>query len=197
MIAVLYLIFSASLTSIYGVAVPSAAAAIFWIESWKMWKHTSDLIEKPSKPKENEKEVNHHFWISLMPGAAALAVFLAASFFLFYYVEPNSNSLFLQNTFSHSIEEQQSSQLTPTTNIYDQPVTADESVKMAEQKMALVSHDNINNKNNNSILFSSSPFLVPVLLMAGAIVTVFLVYLMLRYHCDIGRSVLVSERSWN
>jgi hypothetical protein len=81
-IAVLYTVFNFNSLSAYGVAVPAGAAAIFWFEAYKLWKHR--LLEKLAK-KQEEKD---YFWVSLMPGLIALASFIVTSYFLFYYIEP-------------------------------------------------------------------------------------------------------------
>jgi hypothetical protein len=173
-IAALYAVLSGSSLSIYGVLVPAAAAAVFWFEAYRMWKY--NLVEK-AKPKV--KEASDHFWVSLMPGIAALAVFLAASFFLFYYVEPNG--LVVQ---APPPVDDPASQLPAST--YDRPMTIDESVQMSSQKVAAARGD--------SSLPDFSPVLLTVLLFAGALVAGFLVYLLFRYRCG---GVLVPEQGWN
>ncbi len=174
-IAALYVVLSASSLSIYGVLVPSAAAAIFWLEAWKMWKHS--LIEKATKPKV--KQAGDHFWVSLAPGIAALAVFLAASFFLFYYVQPNG--LVIQ---APPPIDDPASQLPDTP--YERP-TVDESVQMSSQKVVAA--------RGESNVSDFSPVPVISFLFAGALVAGFLVYLLFRYRC--GNGVLVPEQSWN
>ena len=82
-IAATYVIFSFGSLNLYGVAAASGAAAIFWFEACKLWKVRP--FERTKEPVERD-----YFWISLMPGLAALAAFVAGAFFLFYYVEPNS-----------------------------------------------------------------------------------------------------------
>jgi hypothetical protein len=79
-----YVIMSAGSMNIYGVAIPAAAAGIFWFEAVRMWHF--QLAEK-SVPRKEPSD-NRDFWVSLAPGMGALAVFIAAAFFLFYYVEP-------------------------------------------------------------------------------------------------------------
>jgi hypothetical protein len=174
-IAALYAVLSGSSLSIYGILVPAAAAAVFWFEAWRMWKYS--LAEK-AKPKV--KEASDHFWASLMPGIAALAVFLAASFFLFYYVEPNG--LVVQ---APPPVDDPANQLPAST--YDRPMTIDESVQMSSQKVAAARGD--------SNVFDFSPVILTVLLFAGALVAGFLVYLLFRYRC--GNTVLESEQGWN
>jgi hypothetical protein len=174
-IAALYVVLSGSSLSIYGVSVPAAAAAIFWFEAWRVWKHS---LGENAKPKV--KQASDHFWVSLMPGIAALAVFLAASFFLFYYVEPNG--LVVQ---APPPVDDPASQLPAST--YDRSMTIDESVQMSSQKVAAARGD------SNS--FDFSPVLLTVLLFAGALVAGFLVYLLFRYRC--GDSVLAPEQDLN
>lgn len=65
-IAALYVALNLNSMSAYGVAVPAAAAAIFWFEAYKLWKHS--IVERAAK-KSGEKD---YFWVSLVPGLAAL-----------------------------------------------------------------------------------------------------------------------------
>lgn len=79
-VAILYVAFSFSSLTIYGVAVPAAAAAVLWLEAWRMWKFS--LIERAHSPSHEER---HTLLPMLVPGIAALAVFAAAGSFLFQY----------------------------------------------------------------------------------------------------------------
>ena len=140
-----------------------------------MWKHTLGENAKPTV-----RQASDHFWASLMPGISALAVFLAAIFFLFYYVEPNG--LVVQ---APPPVDDPASQLPAST--YDRSITIDESVQMSSQKVAAARGD--------SNLIDFSPVLSTVLLFAGALVAGFLVYLLFRYRC--GDSVLAPEQELN
>jgi hypothetical protein len=175
-IAVLYVPLSGSLLSIYGILVPGTAAGIFWFEARKIWKYS---LGDNAKPKV--KEPSDGFWVSLMPGMAALAVFLAASFFLFYYMEPNG----LVVVQAPPPIDNPESQLPAST--YDRPATIDESVQMSSQKVAAARGDS--NIHDFSLMFLTT------LLVAGALVTGFLVYLLFRYRC--GSGVLAPEQGWN
>ncbi|HEX6067905.1 MAG TPA: hypothetical protein VFZ05_03810 [Nitrososphaera sp.] len=84
-VAALYAVFNASNLSIYGVAVPAAAAAVLWAEAWRMWKFS--LIEKARNPVAGDRQTLFHM---LVPAIAAIAVFAAAGAFLFQYSQPSS-----------------------------------------------------------------------------------------------------------
>lgn len=84
-VAILYAIFNISNLSIYGVAVPAAAAAVLWAEAWRMWKFS--LIERARNPVAGDRQTLFHM---LMPAIAAIAVFAAAGAFLFQYSQPSS-----------------------------------------------------------------------------------------------------------
>jgi len=167
-IAVLGTVLTGSSLSICGVLVSAAAAAVFWFEALRMWKY--NLVVNPM-PKV--KGASDHFWVSLIPGISALAVFLAASFFLFYYVEPNGIG---ERTLPPVNDP--SSQL-PTIN-YDRSMTIDESIRMSSEKVAAA--------RGESNILDFSPMLLTVFVFAGALVAGFLVYLLFRYRC--GNSVL-------
>jgi hypothetical protein len=77
--AALYTVFNFNSLSAYGVAVPAGARAFFWFEAYKLWKYR--LLEKTAK---NKRTISG----SLIPGLVALASFIVASYFLFYYIEP-------------------------------------------------------------------------------------------------------------
>jgi hypothetical protein len=168
-ITILYLAFNFDMLNVYGVAIPAGAAAIFWFEAYKLWKHS--IVENAAK-KSGEKD---YFWVSLMPGIAALSVFLAAAFFLFYYVAPsgigtgpppaNPNSHgFLPNSGSPVV-----------VNDFDD--------------IAMPRH------TGNFPLLGFSPVHVMILLFGGALVAGFIIYLLVRYRCQ--ESVLTPEHGWN
>lgn len=169
-IAALYVVFSINSLSVYGVAVPAGAAAIFWFEAWKLWKYNIETKTATKKPEEKD-----YFWISLMPGLAALAVFLAASFFLFYYVEPNG----LVVTAPPPIDPN------------------DPSFQPGPGNPAIVEEFDIPRQagNTDDPLLGFSPLHVTVLLFAGGIVAGFIVYLLFKYRCN--SSVLPLEQDWN
>jgi hypothetical protein len=167
-IAALYMIFNFNSLSAYGVAVPAGAAAIFWFEAWKLWKFS--LLRKAKKPGEKD-----YFWVSLMPGLAALAVFIAANFFLFYYVEPSGRVVE-----APSPVDPNGPPLPPSPG---SPVTADD-IPVAEHGRAV-----------ELFWLGLSPMNVTMLLFAGALVAGFIVYVMVKYPSD--RGVLTPERGWN
>ncbi|MEM2140447.1 MAG: hypothetical protein QXJ74_00820 [Nitrososphaera sp.] len=84
-VAVLYAAFNISNMSIYGVAVPAAAAAVLWVEAWRMWRFS--LIERAQNAKAGERQTLLHM---LAPGIAAVAVFVAAGGFLSQYSQQSS-----------------------------------------------------------------------------------------------------------
>jgi hypothetical protein len=167
-IASLYAIFNFSSLSAYGIAVPAGAAAIFWFEAWKLWKYS--LLEKAKKPSEKD-----YFWVSLMPGLAALAVFIAASFFLFYYVEPNDSVADVPSPVDPNAPP-----LPPSPG---SPVRA-EDIPVAE-------HD----RTVELFWLGLSPMNVTMLLFVGALAAGFVVYVMVKYRGDSG--VLAPEQGWN
>lgn len=169
-IAALYVVFNFNSLSIYGVAVSAGAAAIFWFEACKLWKYS--LLEKAAK-KPGEKD---YFWVSLMPGLAALMVFVAAAFFLFYYVEPSG----LVAPAPPPVDPNDPS-LHPSPG---SPVVVDDF-----NDLAMPRH------TGDAPLLGFSPTHVAVLLFGGALVAGFIIYLLVRYRCS--NSVLAPERDWN
>ncbi|AFU57431.1 hypothetical protein Ngar_c04870 [Candidatus Nitrososphaera gargensis Ga9.2] len=167
-IAALYAVFNFNSLNVYDVAVPAGAAAIFWFEAWKLWKYS--LFEKAKKPAERD-----YFWASLMPGLAALAVFIAGTFFLFYYVEPSG----LVSTAPPPADPN----ALPFQSAPQSPLTVDD--LPAPQR----------NTGGDLPWLGFSPLQITILLFAGALVAGFVVYLMVKYRCD--RGVLVSEQEWN
>jgi SOS-response transcriptional repressor LexA len=113
-VAVLYGIFDGS--SIYGIAVPAAAAAVLWVEARRVWKFST--IASSSSKKEKEKE---SILPLLVPAMAALAVFVAGAVFIFHYAPEPS---FVQVQARPPIQPLQS-----------RP-TIEESVEMSRQKVA-------------------------------------------------------------
>ena len=170
-VTALYAIFNFDSISVYGIAMPAGAAAIFWFEAGKLWKYT--LVEKATK-KSSEKDF---FWISLMPGLAALAVFIAASFFLFYYVEPNS----LVATTPPPIDPNSPSFQTHPSN----PAVVNDFDDLL-----------IQGHTGDLELLGFAPLHVTILLFAGGLVTGFIIYLLVRYRCN-NSSVLTAEQCWN
>lgn len=84
-VAVLYAVFNISNLSIYGVAVPAAAAAVLWAEAWRMWKFS--LIERARNSIAGERQT---LFRMLVPGIAAIVVFAGAGAFLFQYSQQSS-----------------------------------------------------------------------------------------------------------
>jgi hypothetical protein len=106
-VAVLYAVFDGG--SVYGVAVPAAAAAVRWAEATKVWKFS---LVASKREKESVLPL-------LAPGLIALAVFAAGAVFLFQYVP--------QSSFE---EPQQAIQPIESRS------TIEESVEMSRQKVA-------------------------------------------------------------
>lgn len=68
---------------LYSIALPAAAAGLFRLETWKVWKYS--LLGRALRP---EPAPSGSPWPSLVPCLATLAVFVAGGVFLFYYVMP-------------------------------------------------------------------------------------------------------------
>lgn len=107
-VAVLYAIFDGG--SVYGIAVPAAAAAVLWAEAAKVWKFS---LVASKKEKESVLPL-------LAPGLIALAVFAAGAVFLFQYVPQQP-----------SVQEPQ-----PAIQPLENRPTIEESVEMSRQKVA-------------------------------------------------------------
>ncbi len=84
-VAAMYAAFNFADMSIYGVAVPAAAAAVLWVEAWRMWKFS--LIERAQNARPGEKQTLLQM---LLPGIAAAVVFAGAGVFLFQYSQQGS-----------------------------------------------------------------------------------------------------------
>jgi hypothetical protein len=169
-IAVLYTVLSAGSLTVYGILVPASAAVIFWFEAWKTWKH--DVAER----KKKAENINDHFWAALAPGLGALAVFMAASFFLFYYVEPSG----LVVTAPPPVDPADSLPSTTSNHL----VTIDEYVEMSKSRAA--------DTDNKGLMSDFSPALMTALMFAGALVAGFLVFVLFKYRSD--GSVLELEQ---
>jgi hypothetical protein len=163
-IAALYAAFNFNSMSAYGLAVPAGAAAIFWFEAWKLWKYSA--LEKAKKPSEKD-----YFWISLVPGLAALASFIAVVFFLFYYIEPGGPIAEAPSPADGNVP------LPPSPG---SPVRA-EDIPVAEHDITV-----------ELFWLGLSPINVTVLLFVGALVAGFIVFVMVKY-----RPVLTPEQNWN
>lgn len=168
-IAVAYLALSGA-SDVYGVLVPGAAAGIFWFEAIKMWH-----VQLGERARTTRKEAagNRDFWASLAPGMAALAVFVAAAFFLFYYVEPNGSE-----PTSFPVDTNRVPTGSPGY------VTGNEVRNMDAQMDTSSSH--------GEIVANFPPALITGFLFAGALVAGFLVYLLVKYRCR--ESVLTVEQ---
>jgi hypothetical protein len=161
-IAPLYVAFNLNSLSLYGVAVPAVAAGIFWYEAVKMWKLA--LLERPLSGKKHND--NSDFWHSLVPGLAALAVFVAASYYLFYYVEPSG----IAPSIVPLVPPEQQIPL-PS----DQITTVNDIAQMSNQKMGPAG-------THFQLVSNFSADLITGLLFAGALVAGFLVYVMVKYR---------------
>ncbi len=168
-IAALYVLFSFESFSIYGVAVPAAAAAIFWYEAAKLWK--IGLLQRAHSAKQYD---NSDFWASLLPGIAALAAFIAAAFFLFYYVEPSDAAQIAPPLVDPNRHVPDSS---------SQPMTAADLLRLSPDVGA---------GSHGELISNFPPSLVTGFLFAGALVAGFLVYVLVRYRSN--DDVLQVER---
>jgi hypothetical protein len=84
-VAALYAVLNVSSLSIYGIAVPAAAAAVLWVEAWKMWKFS--LIERAHNAIPSERQT---LFQMLVPGIVASLIFAGAGAFLFQYSQQDS-----------------------------------------------------------------------------------------------------------
>jgi hypothetical protein len=173
-IAPLYVAFNLDSISLYGVAVPAVAAGIFWYEAVKMWKLA--LLERPISGKKRNDNDDSDFWNSLVPGLAALAVFVAASFYLFYYVEPSG--------ISSSIPPVAPEQQIPFAG--DQMTAVKEIAQMSSLRMGPAG-------THFQLVSNFSADLITGLLFAGAVVSGFLVYVMVKFRSK--EDVLAVEQS--
>ena len=160
-VAIMYAVFNVNSLNMYGIAVPAAAAGIFWFEAWKMWR--SCLPARASKKQSQEE--SDHFWAALMPGLGALAVFIAVAFFLFYYVEPNG--LVLREYPPIDVNGQPFNEWSSSSR----PVTIDEYIEMSRERAEA---------ERPKPVFESWPSLLAGLALVGSLVTGFVVYLMIR-----------------
>ena len=182
-VAALYAVFNISNLSIYGVAVPAAAAAVLWAEAWRMWRFS--LIERAQNAKEggrqtrakdrikgsirrqNAKEGGRQtLFQMLLPGIAAVAVFAAAGAFLFQY-------------------SQQSSLIPVPVTPYDW-----EASRPSLEESEEISHEKVVAAGSPSGI--AEPVMTGML-FAAAVVVGFLAYLVARYRSS-GRRVLESEQ---
>jgi hypothetical protein len=167
-ITIAYLVMSGA-SNMYAAAVPAGAAGIFWFEAIKMWQ--VHLGERTLSAKKETRD-NKDFWASLAPGMAALAVFIAAAFFLFYYVEPNG-----MEPEAFPVDPSRIPAPGPG------PVTSND-VRNMDAQIASSSHA--------EIVANFPMTLVTGFLFAGAIVAGFLVYLLVKYRSR--ESVLTLEQ---
>jgi hypothetical protein len=166
-VTALYMIFNFNSLSAYGVAVPAGAAAIFWFETWKLWKYS--LLEKATKPAEKD-----YFWASLMPGIAGIAAFIAIVFFLFYYFEPAGYTVGGSPAVSPSM---------PIPPSPGSPVTAQDIPVADHRRTAELFWNGFSTVNGTVLIF------------AGALAAGFVVYVMVEYRSKNG--VLAPEQGWN
>jgi hypothetical protein len=152
--------------SLYGIAVP-AAAGLFWLETWKVWKYS--LLERASRP---EPAPSGRLWPSLVPCLAALAVFAAAGIFLFYYVMPAHPAGISVGTGDYSLPAASSGP------------TSDESVEISRQKVLAAGEPAMPDSASILLLFAA----------AAVVVVAFVGYVMFRYRC-FDRPVLVLEQA--
>jgi hypothetical protein len=170
-VTVFYLITSLGSANIYGVIVPAAAAGIFWFEAMKMWN--VQLGDKT--PVAKEARDNRDFWVSLVPGMIALAVFIAAAFFLFYHVEPSRT-------------EPESFPVDP-----DRVPLQGSASPITPSEVRVI--DTQESQSNHSDIVANFPTsIITGFLFAGAIVAGFLVYLLVKYRCREGVLTIEQEQ---
>lgn len=156
-----YVFLNSEPSAIYGALAPAAAAGIFWFEALKMWHvQVGGRISK-----KRERQDNRDFWVSLAPGMGALAVFVAASFFLFYYIEPARDEPELFPADPSKLPG-------PVTSM---PFSASE-LQQLEQARGFVG-------NHADIIAGFPSEILTGFLFAGAAVAGFLVYLLVKYRC--------------
>lgn len=161
-ISVFYFVLNINSLTVYGFAVPAAAAAIFWYESVKTWRHEA-IASIPTKTYRQHD--NHDFWVSLIPGLGALAVFIASAYFLFYYIEPSSPVPAMPPI---DPDSQLPAQISQPTAINDMLQSSAQTAGPGGSHGQLVSN--------------FPPSFLTTFLFAGAVVAGFLVYVLVRYR---------------
>jgi hypothetical protein len=169
-VSVLYVIFNLSSWSVYGLAVPVAAAGVLWLEAWRMWRFS--LLERADKAPSDRRNARGILPL-VAPGAVALVVFVAGSSFLFQYVqEPPSVQI-------------SQSYVAPEASVGHEQQTIEESTEISKEKVAMAGQSAL-----ATLGLASS-----ILPLAGAAVIGFLGYILLvKYRCFEGR-VLESEQA--
>ncbi|HEX6561373.1 MAG TPA: hypothetical protein VF016_05035 [Nitrososphaera sp.] len=171
-VSVLYVIFNLSSWSVYGLAVPAAAAGVLWLEAWRMWRFS--LLERADKATSDRRNARGVLPL-VAPGAVALVVFVAGSAFLFQYVqEPPS----VQVSQSYVAPE-------ASAGHHQQQQTIEKSTEISKEKVAMAGQSAL-----------ATPGLASSILpLAGAAVVGFLGYMLLvKYRCFEGR-VLEPEQA--
>jgi len=191
-IAILYFIFKHGNWSLYGLAVPLTAAAILWFETWKMWRHIlwDQAMIKGRKNLERNKQQDiveakpvHANYVQtlILPGLTALVVFILVNVFLFYHIEPNRIAISPAPTFDPTIDPSSSAR---GSVIGAGPLTVDDSVRIAKQNMEDF-YASSSAGSSNTVLSSFSPSaLATIGIFGGALVTGFLVYIVVKCRCD-------------
>lgn len=168
-VSVMYVIFNLSSWSVYGVAVPAAAAGVLWLEAWRMWRFS--LLERADKAPPDRKNARGILPL-LAPGAVALVVFAIGGAFLFQYVQEPPSVQAIQGY------------VVPEAGAGHQQQTIEESTEISREKVAAAGQSALDTPG----LASS------VLPLAGAAVIGFLGYLIVKYRCSEGR-VLEPEQA--
>jgi hypothetical protein len=169
-----YLVLNPNVAAIYGAAIPATAAGIFWFEALKMWH--IQLTDRKTKTKVLRD--NRDFWVSLAPGMGALTVFIAAAFFLYYYIEPTRDE---PPTFPVD-----ASRMPPTEQ--SRPFSASELQQLDPRGMGFAS-------DHAEIVAGFPVGLLQGFLFAGAAVAGFLVYLLVKYRTRQDVLALEQEES--
>jgi hypothetical protein len=155
-VAALYVILNRSSWSIYGIAVPTAAAAVLWIEAWKMWK----LCQHERTDKAKSKNLKANIIFPFVPSAIAIVVFATGLAFVFHYVQ-------------EPLVAQARNYNLPETGGTTQQQTIEESVTISAEKVALAE------KSTFMIYPEATVLALP---LAGIIVIGFVGYLLVMYR---------------
>jgi hypothetical protein len=160
-VAVLYVMFNLSSWSVYGVAVPLAAAGVLWLEAWRMWRFS--LLERADRAESRRIKNAKGVLPLIVPGMVALAVFATGGAFLFQYVQEPPSVQVVQNY------------ITPDAGAAQQQATTiEESVTLSKEKVAAAGQS----------AFAASSLAPSILPLAGATVIGFLGYLLVKYRCE-------------
>jgi SOS-response transcriptional repressor LexA len=175
-VAILYAVFNLDNLSVYGVAVPAAAAAVLWLEAYKMWKASRELevTAAAGGRKEAARENEGRILPLLIPGIVALAVFAGTGAFLLQYQQQHAAAPAASSPFPLL-----SLQAPPAPAGAGGP-TLEESVELSRQKVAAATASAGGTATQALDVHGSSAAMAMPL--AGALVVAFLAYVLVRYR---------------